>query len=112
MSEFHVPASEQFEMDDEEVYEGIVNFAEDNFESIADERIEGIRFAEHSDEFPADELDLDVGELVPMTGERIEAILHEDAEDRYLICTPSRGVREGLPIVIESEDAKEIRHFD
>lgn len=112
MSEFHVPASEQFEMPDEEVYEGIVKFAEDNFESIADERIERIRFRENSPEVPPDELNLSVGELVPMTGERIEAILHEDAEDRYLICTPSRGVREGLPIVIDDEDVVEIEQFD
>jgi len=112
MGEFRVPGAEETDMTDEELYEAIINFAEQSFGTISDERIEGIRFREQDPKYEQDVIDVDVGDIFPITGEPIEAILYDESRDLYLVCTPTRGVAEGTPILVGHEKIREVRHFN
>lgn len=50
-----------------------------------------------------------VGEPERMTGEPVIAILDSDP---YFICTPNRGVLDGVPIVIDRHDVLEVVDFE
>lgn len=112
MSGFHVPGAEEIDMRDEELYESIVKFAEQSFGEISDERIEGIRYREPDPKYDKESYDVNVGDVFPITGETIEAILYDESRDLYLICTPTRGVAHGIPILVGNNKVKIVRHFD
>lgn len=63
-------------MSEEELYEAIVKFAASEFGTISDERIEGIRYCESDPKYDQDIYDVNVGDTFPITGEPVEAILH------------------------------------
>ena len=111
VSEFHVPGAEHSEMSDEELYDNIVEFAERSFGEIADDRIQGIRFREQNPKYEKDVFDVDVGDVFPITGELIEAILYDESRDLYLICTPTRGVAKGIPFLVGSNKVLTVRRF-
>lgn len=98
-------------MSEEEMYEAITQFYESQGGYLSDDRIEGIRFY---DDHPSQqrEINVDVGDTFPLNGETIQAILHDDRRGLYLVCTGSRGVAEGMPFLIGSDEAREVRHFD
>ena len=110
MGDFHVPAAEDSDATDEELYDSIVSSYEDP-DYIDDMRIEGIRFY---DDHPTQdrEIDVDVGETYPLNNEQVEAILHDDQRGLYLVCTASRGVNGGMPFLIGSDETREIREFE
>ena len=99
------------DMDEDELYEAIVKFYEDQNGHVRDEKIEGIRFY---DDHPSQdrEIDVDVGDTFPLNGEVVQAILHDDQRGLYLVCTVSRGVAQGMPFLIGSDEVRDIRHFD
>lgn len=111
MGQFRVPAAEDSDKDDEELYDAIVMFYEDQNGHVEDERIEGIKFY---DDHPSQEreIDVDVGETFPLNGETVQAIIHDGQRGIYCVCTASRGVLEGMPFLIGSDETIEIRHFD
>lgn len=112
MSEFRVPGAEETDMTDEELYEAIVKFAEQSFGPLSDARIEGIRYHERDPKYEQDVIDVDVGDVFPITGEPVEAILYDESRDLYLVCTPTRGVAEGNPILVGNDKIRDVRHFD
>jgi hypothetical protein len=112
MGEFRVPGADETDMTDEELYEAIVKFAEQSFGDISEERIEGIKFREKDPKYEQDIIDVDVGDVFPITGEPVEAILYDESRDLYLVCTPTRGVAEGQPILVGNSKVRDIRHFD
>lgn len=99
-------------MTDEELYEAIIKFTKRSFDDLSDERIEGIQFREKNPKYEQDIIDVDVGEVFPITGEPIEAILYDESRELYLICTPTRGVAEGKPILVGDGKAQDVRYFD
>ena len=111
LPEFHVPGAEHVEMSDEELYETIVNFAEESFGAISDERIQGIRFREQDPKYEGT-YDVNIGDVFPITGEPVEAILYDESRDLYLVCTPTRGVATGIPVLVGSNKVLEVRRFD
>lgn len=112
MGEFRVPGSEETDMTHEELYEAIVKFAEQSFGPISDKRIEGIQFREPDPKYSQDVIDVNVGDTFPITCEPVEAILYDESRDLYLVCTPTRGVAGGNPILVGNEKIKEVRQFD
>jgi hypothetical protein len=71
---------------------------------IGDRRIYRLRYTLGGDTVTAQ-----VGEPDPHTGEPVIVILDSDP---YLICTPNRGVLEGLPLLIDRPDVLEVVQFD
>jgi hypothetical protein len=112
MGEFRVPGANKTDATDEELYEAIVKFAEQSFGEISEERIEGIRFRERDPKYEQDIIDVDVGDVFPISGEPVEAILFDESRDLYLVCTPTRGVAGGAPILVGSNKIQDIRYFD
>ncbi|WP_207588515.1 hypothetical protein [Halomontanus rarus] len=113
MGKFRVPGAKDTSMTNEELYEAIVKFAEDqSFGPISPDRIEGIRYREDDPKYKQDVIDVDVGDVFPITGEPVEAILYDRSRDLYLICTPTRGVAEGIPILVGNNKVSQVRHFD
>lgn len=113
MGEFRVPGAEGINTTDEELYQSIVKFAESqSFGPISDDRIEGIRYRESDPKYDHDVIDVDVGDVFPITSEQIEAILYDKSKDLYLICTPNRGVARGNPILVGDSKVRDVRHFD
>ena len=110
MGDFHVPGAEDTDMTDEELYESIVKFYEDQNGNVSDRRIEGIRFY---DDHPSQdrEIDVNVGETFPLNGETVEAILHDPNRGLYLVCTPTRGVANGMPFLVGTDETREVREF-
>lgn len=111
MGKFRVPGAEEIDMTDEELYEAIVKFTEESFGEISDERIEGIQFREKDPKYEQEIIDVDVGEVFPITGEPIETILYDESRELYLICTPTRGVAEGTPILVGDSKVRDVRYF-
>lgn len=71
---------------------------------IGGRRIYRVRYEHHGRTATAQ-----VGEPERMTGEPVIAILDSDP---YFICTPNRGVLDGVPIVIDHRDVLEVVEFD
>lgn len=61
---------------------------------------EGIQFREKDLKYEQDVIDVNVGDVFSITGEPVEAILYGESREFYLICTPTRGVAEGQPILV------------
>lgn len=113
MTEFFVPIAEKMDETDEELLEAITMFLEDqSFGPFSEERIAGIVYMDTESRFDFDEVEASVGDMLSTTGERVEAILYDEDGDQYLLCTPNRGVAEGHPIVVDSDDVEEVFYFD
>lgn len=113
MSEFFVPIAEEMDETDEELFEAITMFMEDqSFGPFSEDRIAGIVYMDPESRFDFDEVEANVGDMLKTTGERVEAILYDEGRDQYLICTPNRGVAEGQPIVVDEDQIEEVFYFD
>lgn len=113
MTDFYVPGAEGIETTDEELYESIVKFAEQSHGArVSDERIQGIHYREPDPKYKKDMYDIEVGDIHPITGERIEAILFDEPRGCYLICTPNRGVAGGMPILVGDDEVLNVEYFD
>lgn len=112
MNDFHVPGAEEMEMTHEEVYEAIVQFAEESHGAeVSDDRIKGICYRVSDPEDDKDLYDIKVGDVHPIKDESVEAILRDELRDCYLVCTPTRGVTEGRPILVDDERILSVTYF-
>ena len=112
MTEVHVPGADGLETTDEELYEAIVQFAEESQGAkVSDDRIQGIRYREPDPKYEKDMYEIEVGEHHPINNEMIEAILLDELRDCYLVCTPNRGVARGMPILVGDEKIIDIKQF-
>ena len=102
--EFFIP-----DIDDEEqaekIYQGIVSFAKETMGwNIGSKRIFKIAYRDGGKDHVAE-----VGKKESTNGEIVMAILQSNA---YLVCTPSRGVVKGMPILVGGNEAYHVTDFD
>jgi hypothetical protein len=88
----------------EELYQATKKFAAETCWPVTDRRIQSIRFKD--DGRPVLAM---VGEIEPITGETVIAILESNT---YLVCTPSRGVLRGQPILVGKREVVSVIDFD
>lgn len=90
--------------DAEQVYRAIKAFAHETTGwAIGDRRIFRIRYEHNGKSLVAE-----VGKPDPLTGELVFAIL---ASNSYLVCTPNRGVRRGMPILAGVPGRRSVEEF-
>ncbi len=89
----------------EEVYNGIIKFAEENLKwGVNTDRIYSIRYSHEGKDFLAK-----VGEVENRTKDLVLAILKSTT---YLICTINRGGLRGMPILVGENEIERIEYFD
>ena len=102
--EFFVPEAED-ENEAEEVWEGTKKWAEENFPNdIASKKIYKIKFEDGKDSHEAR-----VGSYA-RNGEKVVAIF--ESSDTYLVCTRSRGVAQGMPILVGDNQINSVIEFE
>lgn len=96
-SKFFLPFAKNEEMA-EQVWQGIKKFAEETTGWAVDDkqRIFSLAFTHNGKDYYAQ-----VGQPEPQTGEPIIAIL---SSTTYLVCTPTRGVIRGMPLLVGYQD--------
>lgn len=100
MPKFFVPLAKS-DAEAEEVYRSVVKFAEETTGwPIEKDRIYSLAYTHNGQRYNAV-----VGANEPRTGELVIAILKSTA---YLICTPNRGVVEGMPILADPREAEAV----
>ena len=106
--EFHIPdTSSQEEAD--ETYERIVRWIERLRGPVQDRRIYEIEYYDGDN----DRTDcIQIGDVVPQVGERAIAILQSKQRDMFMICTPTRGVIKGGPIMIGDRNVRSAIEFE
>jgi hypothetical protein len=87
----------------EEVYKSITDFAAMQGWPAADRRIFKVYYRHHGDYFEAE-----VGKLA-RNGEVVWAILESGP---YLICTLTRGVMGGMPLLVGRDDVLSVTDFE
>jgi hypothetical protein len=101
---FFIPAAKD-DKNAKEIYEGIIKFAKENtWKEIKGRKIFSIAFNHDGKDYVAR-----VGEIYSHTGEQVIAILESNA---YLVCTPSRGVLRGMPILVGKNEVYSIEDFE
>ena len=100
---FFMPAVDNEEKA-EELYLATKKFATQTCWPVTDRRIQSIRFKDKGRPVLAM-----VGEVEPITGETVVAILESNA---YLVCTPNRGVLRGQPILVGKAEVVSVIDFD
>ncbi len=101
---FFIPHAETADMA-ERAYQGIKAFAKDNILwNISDRRIFRIEYFDKG-KHRKDE----VGKITDVNGEEVIAILESTA---FLVCTPNRGVLRGDPILVGTNEVRDIEDFE
>lgn len=109
MTDFHIPHADDSEQA-EEVYEGTAKFVEEQRGSVKREpRICRIVYYDGDKD---ETYDVSVGENVPRVGEPAIAIYESKAMDLHHICTPTRAVARGSPVMIGNHNVKRTEYFD
>jgi allophanate hydrolase subunit 1 len=86
-------------------YQAIITFAKDTLGwNVSNRKIFQINYKHNSEYHEAE-----VGKNNDTNGEKIIAILESNA---YLVCTPSRGVIRGMPILVGIEEIFNIIDFE
>ena len=106
--EFFIPDVDD-EEEAEEMYEGIVNWAEEQRGSVVDRRIHRVKYYD-GDRSRVNTVS--IGDEVSQVGEHAFAILESETHDMYMICTPERGVVQGAPVMIGDRDVKSTTEFE
>lgn len=89
----------------EKIYQSIVQFAKDSMKwNVTNRRIYRISY-KHNGKYH----EAQVGQVNDTNNETIVAILESNA---YLICTPTRGVLGGMPILVGRETAFSVSDFE
>lgn len=89
----------------EQVWRATQKFARDTMErEIGDRRIFRLLYTHNGEDLVAE-----VGQPEPLTKEPVLVILESDP---YLICTPTRGVVRGLPILVGRHAVRQVVDFD
>lgn len=106
MSEFFLPPYEPGDPAGEKALDGIIRWAEETtgWQVDRDVRIARLDYA-HEGKMGV----IEVGGSEPRTGEPVIAIL---ASDTYLVCTPSRGVLRGEPVLVGRDEVLQVVTFD
>jgi hypothetical protein len=101
---FFMPAAEDEEQA-ERVYNSVVKFNREQLRwEVSARRIFSIRWVHEGTEYYAE-----VGKPAPRLGEPVLAILESNA---YLICTPSRGVVRGEPMLVGTNEVIHLVDFE
>jgi len=101
--EFFVPAAED-EKQAEEVYSGIKAFARQTLGwNTTERRIFGLTYQHEGERYF-----VEVGKPDTRIGEIVLAILESNS---YLVCTYSRGVVRGEPILVGTNEVVDVRDF-
>ena len=100
---FFVPSADS-EKAAEDIYQATKKFAAENCGPVTDRRIQTINFRDKGKAVTAE-----VGKIEPITGETVVAILESNT---YLVCTPSRGVLRGVPILVGKHEVSSVTDFD
>lgn len=95
MAMFFLPGSG----DDKQAEEAYANIKQ-NVAQITGRRLSDARYHTVSYEQNTRWLKATVGEMEPRSGEVVVAILATDDSDLFLVCTPTRGVVKGEPIIV------------
>lgn len=102
--EFFLPHASE-EVDEEENYQAIRKFLSENAPGQPkDRRIYELTYTHDGEEHTAT-----VGEPHPVTGEDVIAIFESSC---WLICTPSRGVLGGVPIMASKGHSDRVVEFE
>ena len=89
----------------EKTYQSIVQFVPSTLGwDVTDRRILRITYRHHSESYEAE-----VGKINPTNNELVIAILDSNA---YLICTPTRGVLQGIPMLVGKEETYSVEEFE
>jgi len=89
----------------EKLYQAVKKFAaETKGWSIGERRIRSITFRDHGRIVKAT-----VGRPDPCEGGLVVAILESET---YLICTPTRGVQKGEPLMVGKDEVSDVEEFD
>ena len=100
---FFIPKAKD-DAEAQEIWKAVKKFAEETLEwEVSDRRIFSIAYQKQSENFY-----VEVGQPNPRNGELVIAILESTT---YLVCTPSRGVLRGMPILIGKSELRDITDF-
>lgn len=89
----------------EQTFKATKLFAKDNLGwNISDRRIFRIEYVHEGKNHKAE-----VGKVTDVNGEEVIAILESNA---YLVCTPNRGVLRGDPILVGTNEIRDIEDFE
>ncbi len=105
---FFIPFSENKEQE-RKFYQSIKNFVskEMEVEEFDKHKIFFIKFYNNNIN-----INIKVGKINAINGEIVIAILYEPLRKIFHVCTPSRGVVQGKPIVIPESNIIEKEYFD
>jgi len=88
----------------QEVWKCVKKFAEETLDwDISDRRIFSIAYQKHGKDYC-----VEVGKPDPRNGELVVVILESMT---YLVCTPNRGVLQGMPLLIAKSELTDITDF-
>jgi hypothetical protein len=88
----------------QDIFEGILNYNNRIIGKILDRKIYSITYKHHNIKYLAA-----VGGNEVRTNEQIIAILESNS---FLICTPNRGVDNGIPIIVGYDEILSVEMFD
>jgi len=109
MVDFWIPHADDSK-EAEEVYKATAKFVEEQRGPVKREpRICRIVYYDGDKD---ETYDVSIGETVPRIGEPAIAIFESESLDVYHICTPTRAVAEGIPVMIGDRDVKRTEYFD
>jgi hypothetical protein len=104
--EFFIPNLKDKPEKAEELLKAIRDFAKDNFQwKITNRRIYQIHYLQ--DGKPIKDV---VGQISDVNHELVMAIL--ESGPVYLVCTPSRGVYKGIPIMVGNHEVAFVEDFE
>jgi hypothetical protein len=95
-------------LQEQHVYDGIKKFLSEELGAVfSDRQISSLTYVHEGKDYYAE-----VGKTHALNGERVIAILYEDARELYHVCTPNRGVARGISILVGLNDVRFARDFD
>lgn len=104
---FFIPAADSVEQE-EQAYNGIKAFlGKELGAEFSDRRVYLLRWRHDGKEHVAE-----VGKTTKFNGELVIAILYVPLCELYLVCTPNRGVRRGMSILVGGYSVNEFVDFD
>ena len=105
--EFFIPQVDDAEQQ-RSLYEGIRSFVSDKMGAhLSPRKLFSLTYRHDENAYHAE-----VGQPHALNGEPVLAILYERTRDLYYVCTPTRGVVRGMPILVGSGLVERSVDFD
>lgn len=106
---FFIPSCENDPDKTEKWYQSIKDFVFSTLKwEILDKKVHSIAYIDKTGK--RDNFDAEVGKISTDNSERVYAILETDGA--FLICTPSNGVSEGTPLIVNKVEVLGQTYFD